>query len=312
VRRINQENIYSFNLTYKGLVLILFSLLFSIPSIAARKYPGNDRYSKQRLKVYKAHWAPEKMTNPYFHDDQKFDYIVNIVDGSLGAFGRVSSLHYYAKLNTSNPSLISNNPRICASYINQDHRELFTGQIGLILKVPEYNFGPMSFKDLGSYAVGSYTTAVRYFNKLFKQPKQLIFSPADLARKSRNSWNEMLIMGHNEYYDTKVGSEGAILRCKNWKSFVSKHGDRLQIQPGQSSAPIDLVEQPEVAFECLTGSKLLTDELIKNPVALKADLLRDDKNSTLTVDEMRAIYLLNLRDYILHEDKGFQVILFEM
>ena len=203
---------------------LLLGLTFVLNVIAAPpEYPGKSRAAKFRHQVYKQHWSPEKMSAPQFHYDSHFKYIVNIIDADLSSFGRKKKVHHFAKILTNDPQKISENPRICTSFINQKHRKMFVGQIALILDVPSANIGPMRANDLGSHSVSNYAKAVRYFNRLFKKNPNLIATPEQLVKENPNSWNEILLTGNNKSSNTLVQAKGAIIRCVNWEKFKSNY-----------------------------------------------------------------------------------------
>ncbi|MCO4754101.1 MAG: hypothetical protein KC478_06450 [Bacteriovoracaceae bacterium] len=302
----------------KYLILGL-TFLIAIPSIAARKYPSTKRDGAQRTRVLEAFWSPGHMTNPDHHVDQYFKYVVNVIDGSLGSFGRNDGLHYFASLLSKNPQAISGNPRICSSFISHDHRTMFPGQISLILNVPVVNYGPMGPLDIGSHGVSSYGRAVRYFERIYKKNKQYIFTPEQLiANGASGSWNEILLIGTNESQlddkgeFKKVSSTGAILRCLNWKSTTEHPSIRNDISQEVRSYKIRLPEHEEAAIQCLVGKDRMKKYVGKSLAQINTELREQEElGQRLSVDEKRMLYLSNLSNYSAQEDLAFPIILFK-
>lgn len=294
---------------YRLIALIAFAFIGS--AISAPVYPSKKLDSRNRVKVLKKYWSPERMTHPSQHQDYSFRYIINVIDGDLGSFGR-GKVHYYANLLSLDPQSIKNNPRICSSYITANHRKMFPGQISLILRVPVVNFGPMSPRDIGSHAASSYSRAVRYFNELYASQKQLIFTPRQMLG---SSWSEILLTGENEsQYDEngefeRVKSTGAILRCLDWESI--KPGLK-SLNPNIKSKKIDLKQDEELAIQCLLGKEKMAEYEGKSLEQIHSELsLKNKKGQGMSVSEMRLLYLSNFYQYILEENSDFTIILFD-
>lgn len=295
------------------------TLLVAVPSFAAPKYPSAKRDARQRTKALEAFWSPDQMTKPEYHIDQYFKYVVNVIDGSLGSFGRNDELHYFASLMSKDPQTISGNPRICSSFISHEHRTMFPGQISLILNVPVVNYGPMAPRDIGSHSVSSYAKAVRYFESLYRKNKQYLFTPEQLILNgSSKSWNEILLTGTNEsQYDEngeyqKVSASGAILRCLNWENVIEHPSLKNEIPQDVYSYKIKLPEHSRAAIQCLVGKDRLVDYTGKSLAQINHELTqKEEQGQGLSVEEKRMLYLSNLAHYSEQEDTVFPIILFK-
>ncbi|MCO4754102.1 MAG: hypothetical protein KC478_06455 [Bacteriovoracaceae bacterium] len=265
--------------------LSFFFFFLSTSIFATTTFPPESVKGRQHAKFTKRYWAPELFSSPAWHNDESFIYIVHKIDGQRGEINKAT--HHFATLLSKDPFKVSQNPRLSASVINQDHRTMYEGSIALVLEVPHENVGPMHTMDMNVPSTPrTYEVSAKYFTKQLVRSSgvyQRTYSPYELVKRTdRFDYNEVLLLGKNLSKPNKQGQfksvrpSGILVECNDNYSFE------------QASKKIRVDNFPE-AFHCLTGKQLNVKF-----TELKEELKLKEFTNNI---EKRTMYLINLFEF---------------
>ncbi len=158
-------------------------------------------------------WEPKNFTKVEEFNPRKFRFIYQTVTGwqwpEIQPGTAVEEI-------ASNPEYVTNNPKISATVIDQDHRKIFRQGVGLILEVPTSNLIFTAIEDAGSPWQGSMTFVNVYdeMSDFIARNDLELLSPQEIMDRTDVLWNEIGVLGREPLYGDSVEVKAVVITAK--------------------------------------------------------------------------------------------------
>jgi hypothetical protein len=182
-------------------------------------------------------WDPSHFSDPAHFDPQKFRFLYQTVTAS--SWPNIPADGFARKI-LENPELVQGNPKLSVSVIDQDHRAIFAGGIGLILGVPPDNLIFTETSDAGTpmYSMSSDTIYSKMddFRHVLATTggRDKLLTPdevlAGTGQPGKSAYNENGVMGTEPTTGEKIQVKAVVITAK-FLGCTARHEGPIQNQP---------------------------------------------------------------------------------
>ncbi len=193
----------------KILSVIKLTLLF-----AASAQAQSPNFFWKNQDAILSEWSPENFTEAEKFNPKKFRFIFHTVTGwQWPELQKNTPTAMVAR----DPDYIVNNAKISATVIDQDHRQIFRGGVGLILEIPTSNLIFTAPQDVGSpwFDGLNYSNVYQRMSEFKARKSPELYSPIELLERTDLIWNEIGVMGREPTYGDAVKVRAVVITAKS-------------------------------------------------------------------------------------------------